>query len=108
MKPATDYDQLSEDELANTLCALQLATMKAAEYLSLISGGTDEANRHIRLALDMPPRVLRRRYDKAQRKIEANGVLSISEAAAWVACGHFTVLNVTATLERKRLGAGLQ
>lgn len=104
----TDYESLTPEELANTLNGLKVAALQAAAYLSILCGDADEARRRIRLALDMPPRVLRRSYDRAHAVIEAGGELSVDETASWIACGYNTVQLVAAMLDRKQTGASVQ
>lgn len=108
MTTTNDYENLSPEELADTLNGLKVTALQAATYLSVLCGDADEARRRIRLALNLPPTVLARAYDRAHSVIAAGGELSIDETAAWIACGYNTVQLVAAMLERKQAQASVQ
>ena len=82
---------------------------RAAVFLVLESkDGGEQANREMRLAIDLPPSVIARRAAAAEAVANANGVPDRAQLAALIARLMGTVSSIQAVIERRTSGASLQ
>jgi hypothetical protein len=108
MSIATEFDNLTTEELRDALFAFQFRLLRVATILSERCGDPFEAARHIRLAMALPPSVLLREAKRALETVEADGEPSISEIAALIARQTATVQMIEATLARRHAAVTLQ
>lgn len=109
MNTAQNLDALPLAQLDDAATVFQSVTLHLGGYLTERCGGDQEtAQLEIRRALDLPAPVLERRFLAAKRIMEAEGIPSIAEHAAYIAAMINTVSAITAAMGRKQAGHGLQ
>ena len=109
MNVAQDYDALSIEDLDYAATAFRVQTLRLGGFLTERCGGdVEQVRKEIRLAMDLPARVLIRRAKEAEAIVEAGETPSVPQVAAIVARMMATVQTIDATMDRKRVGAVLQ
>ncbi len=104
-----DYDRFTTDELDAASTTFQVATLNLGTILlGLCNHDTEQANREMRLAIDLPPSVIARRAAAAEAVANANGVPDRAQLAALIARLMGTVSSIQAVIERRTSGASLQ
>lgn len=108
MNLAQNYDAVSLEDLEEFRFRMKFAALNVRQLLAELCEGVELAEREIRLALDLPVKVLLRRAQQAFDVASANGSPSRADLAAYLARIMATVEGMDAAIERKQSGAALQ
>lgn len=107
MNTAQNLDAIPLDELDNQRTGLRVCALNLGAFLAENCGGSERASLEIRRAMDLPASVVRRAAKRAETTVNADGLPSISDLAAYLVRIMASVESINAAIERRQTGAAL-